>query len=337
MGQRERRERRMANAREVAERAEQESVWKPASFRVPEGMELWKWEGGKTYKLDVIPFTLDKPKPDGPKRYGGLETGDTHYEWTYSAHGDLGPRGDRHCCLWKTFGEDCPVCELRIKLYQSPDTKEDAKNFGERTRQLFYVRDRENKAGGVCLLEASPVMGKAPGFGQMIQNKIKKHAKLATFADPEDGYYLEVMCEEDSYNGKKFGKPVDVEFVKRSKPIPEAVYADLPPLDTLLIKTSYKELKRLLHQKDEDDDPDSGDNKTDVDDEDEHDPNSINKGDKVSFVYKGKKLKGVVGKLKDGDNGPMAAIKVGDKLHWIDCDELVPLDGVDGDDEEADF
>jgi hypothetical protein len=253
---------------------DQEQTFKPTTFRVPDGMSVFKFKKAVLYNIDVIPYCVTGDR-DLMTSIGGAK-GRYMPSRRFIDHGNVGVEDRRYCCLGKEmWGERCPVCEKLVQMRNDPQViKMDRKKawneilsaFAPKTRRLFYLYVHEEPDLGVQIHECSQyAMGKS--FYEALENRIsaieKKRAddpRLQFYRVDERGYTLEVNCEQDTFNGRPFAYPAAIsDFVKRASPLDRDLYKDLPSLDDLLIKTPYKELKKIFLQgggtaNDEDDD-----------------------------------------------------------------------------------
>lgn len=237
--QKEKRERRYTDAKKRAE--EHDSGFQPTSFSVPEGVELFRWKKAGIYRLDIIPFIAGKGNPYA-------DEGEVHWERTYYVHRGIGAEENSYACLRRTFGKPCPVCEHVAKLRADPSSDDKLiQGLREKERQLFLVLDHSDRDKGVQILETSHYMG----FGEMLDKKIKASDEedgYANFFHLEDGMTLKVNVEEDSFAGRTYMKPTNIEMVRRKEPLDDSLLDEVPCLDDIITELSYKELKKIFLQ-----------------------------------------------------------------------------------------
>jgi hypothetical protein len=229
----------------------------------PEGMEYFSPHKGVN-TFDVLPYSVGEGNPNA-------EEGRLHFERTYFVHRNVGPDQSMKCCLRKTFGEDCPICEDLAKRRRKTLSKEDEKVLKEsepKQRQLWLVReyDKSGDPGDVLLFDFS-----YHNFGKQLREKIQTKEKYQSFFHLEGGKKLEVKFIEDSMGekGRPFKKATNIEMEDRDD-LDEDLLDELPCLDDLLIKPDYDELKKeWLQESDEDDDEDEDEDSDEDDDEDE--------------------------------------------------------------------
>jgi hypothetical protein len=226
--------------------AEKEKGWTPTAFRIPEGYETFKFTKEKTYRLTIAPFIAGQGNPFA-------DEGQVHYERTYYVHGDVGPNENTYCCLNKTFNKPCPICEQAATMRRAGTLDDDTKKaLREKERQLWWVKDHDEKDKGWRLLECAHY-GKGTGFGEMLDNKLDAAAEdspyLNFFHLGMDGMTLVVKTKQDSFQGRTFYKPSNMELEPRrpADAVPETVLDELPSLDGLPIELTYEELHGLFH------------------------------------------------------------------------------------------
>lgn len=274
--ERARKEMRYSDAKAVAE--QQSSGFTPTAFSVPEGMSLFRFKQVKTYNLDVLPYVVGKGNPRA-------DEGILHFERTYYVHSRIGPNNDSYACLAKNFNKKCPICQYKAKLGMDPKTKKEIlKALEPKVRQLWLVRDRDDLEKGVQLFEAAFFKS----WGELIKSKIKagdEDSPYQNFFHLDDGMYLKVTVEEDSYDGRKFFKPTNIEMRPRQKPLKVSILDKCPCLDELLIEKSFKELKEIFLQissedeEEEDDDDVEDGSELDEEDDDDSDVDGDEDGD----------------------------------------------------------
>lgn len=259
---------------------EQDSGWKPTAYSIPADMEQYKFDKVGLTTLDVLPYVVGKNNPKA-------DEGKVHWERTYFVHSNMGPeQKDSYACLAKNFEKRCPVCDHLAKLRKTPNASEDAiKALRPKQRQLFYFRVHQGKGEFTnYLYEASYYNG----FGELLVNKLDAQPDDSPMHDffhlDKDGMSLVVKSSQDSYNGRVFYPPTNIEMTPRRHAVPVEILDQLPCLDDLIIELSYKELEALFLQESGDSEAKKKDEDTEEDadaDEDEEDaPKSFKAGKK---------------------------------------------------------
>jgi hypothetical protein len=89
------------------------------------------------------------------------------------------------------------------------------------------------------------------GFGELLDTKIKAADAYENFFHLDGGMTLQILVEENSFEGRKFLEPVNIEMFPRKQSLPESLLDDVPDLDEMVenAKVSYKDLKGILYQK----------------------------------------------------------------------------------------
>ncbi len=274
------RRRKVLSARKQAE--EHKSGFDNTALAIPEGTSFFSVKKEGAIRLDIIPFVFQEGNP-----YAKGDAGeDLHWERTYWVHRGVGADENSYCCLKKTFGKACPICDHRAKLVKDPDADEDlVKDLAPKERQIWAVVDQsiEGKKKGIQIWDVSYHL-----FGKFLNEKIKMaddDDKYEYFADPEEGSTLKIGASEKSFGGRTFFEFSNIEFKPRKEPLDAKLLDACPCLDELPKEVGYRELKDIFLQtsangKDEDDEDEDEDDKpapkkggkkppVDEDDEDE--------------------------------------------------------------------
>lgn len=252
MGKREREQRevRYTSAKEKA--IKHESGFESSAVKAPEGMKFFKAKGGKSYRLDFMPYEVKK----GRDEKGGnphSDAGFAHYERTYYAHPRIGIDQKFYCCPRLTFGERCPVCDDASRLRRiakNDDEEKFAKSLEAKERQLFIVVDTEEKDGEAMLWDFS-----FHCFGKQLDAKLKdsdERDNYDAFCRLEGGMTLKVSFADEKGGGYSFAKCSNIEMRPRDMDYPPETLDSMPDLDAMLVYTSYADLKRIYEQTDDD-------------------------------------------------------------------------------------
>lgn len=234
--EKERRKVQYASAKERIDK--HETGFTPTTFRVPEGVELFRFKKAGKYRIDVVPYLVGKGNPYA-------DEGFVHYERTYFTHRGLGADNVDLCCLRRNWKENCPVCEKLGLLRADPDSDEElVQSLREKERQLFLFIVHNERDKGVQLFECSHYRG----FGELLDKKVKASDAYENFFYLDDGMTLDVMVEEESFKGRPFMMPANIEMFPRKQPLSEDLLDQVPCLDDLLIRVPYKEMKATFLQ-----------------------------------------------------------------------------------------
>ena len=230
--------------KEVARR-EAESQF-ARTFKVPEGMQTFKFKAAKRYRLRAIPHIVGNANPH-------CDEGLVHYELTFYTHPQLGPKNETIVCGQCFKDEDgnpkpCAVCDNMAALRRAGRGWEDIKHLAPKRRQLWYFEDQDDLQPGIQVFEAS-YFGKGQGFGEMIQNKLDladEDSPKHNFFHLDGGSLITVLTKEDKFQGRVFYKPVSLELDVHKKVYPDTILDKLPPLESLLVETSYEKAEAML-------------------------------------------------------------------------------------------
>jgi hypothetical protein len=340
------------------------------SVALPEGMSFMPMKVEKEYRLRFAPYLVGKGNPEMPE-------GSLYYTRKYYAHarigvGDDGKGGDTYVCSRRTFGKPCAVCDLVVRLRSNPNTDPQLfEDFKVKERQLFIVRDNEEKDKGWRILDMS-----YHALGKQLEAKLKASRNAGDedevvsyqfkhFFYLEGGAVVKVLMEDPKLKFK-FLQAKNIEIVPTKEVLDDEFLDGMPCLDDILIETPYKVLEKVLTQGDagdtedeeeetpapkkkgkakpvEDDDEEEEvevedeDDDLELDDDDEEETPApkkgakIKKGDQVEFDYRGKTFKGVV--LKVNDETDMVSIKTDtrDLPHTVELDEVRLVKATKGD------
>lgn len=247
---RERREPKYNDAKQRAV-AHEESRNLSGAYRVPKGMNIFQVKSAKKYSLDFVPYEVK----NGKENKGGnpfCESGFLHYERTFYVHRGIGPEQNTYCCLAKTFGKKCPICEDAARMRKDPDAdKDEIKALNPKERQLFLVIDRGDEDRGVQLWDFSNFL-----FGEVLDSKIadsEEEDNYHKFYYLKDGMTVRVSFSEESMGSNTFYKAKNIEMRKRSEDLPASLLDEVPDLDALLIEMPYDKLKAIYLQMDPED------------------------------------------------------------------------------------
>lgn len=233
------------------ERAEKRALEGGSSFlNLPQGVKFLKIKQECTLTLSVIPYEAKVTSKFAKK-------GDIVSERTYHMHRNIGPDEERVICPKTTVGSNhpCPICEYRAKLAKRPNADEKTlKDLAPQERQLFRVINRKDRDAGIQIFDMSYFC-----FGKLLDERIRsdeegfgweKYASLDT-----DGFDLRVTFSEKSM-GKNttFFYASSIDFVPRTKALPDSLIDEGPNLDEILRVESYDTLRKMLLQTPDDDD-----------------------------------------------------------------------------------
>lgn len=285
-------------------RASQEAKTGVSYLNLPKGMKLFK-EDSKRYRLDVLPYVVKNIKKHSDAQ--NIES-DIWWRLPFKVHKNIGPDRKDIVCP-RTIGRKCKICEDRQKLYNDPHGDEEvAKLLKAKDRVLYYVIPRKSKD-----FENKPHLWEISYFcfGKELDKEIDYEEDYAGFADPEDGYTLDVRFATEKLGKNSFIKCDRIDFRKRDD-IDDEVFEDLPDLMDCLVILSKEEIDAIYDgiddvsgyddDKDEEDDDDEDiddivdeedDEDDDEDDDDEEDEEDELTADDI-FEMKKKELNKLV-------------------------------------------
>lgn len=225
--------------------------FEPTHFKMPEGVEKYKLEGGKDgiAQFDPLPYITG---------FGNREAdeGFMYFCLPYSVHKIPTPNGkfenERFLCLKETFDKPCPVCKKRFDRGTSEEQKDALR--GQR-RMAMYVNPEPGSTSNIKVkLFDSAYYNRKLGFGEKLTSAINMaddHDAATKFYWPDEGFTLKVEVADE-----KYGSVSQINFRKRGYKYPEDAWIDLPSLEDCLVVPMPKELKaegKALSELDDDD------------------------------------------------------------------------------------
>jgi hypothetical protein len=231
-----------ASAKERIER--HDSGYSPTAVKLPEGFERLVFDKKGTYRFDVIPYVVGKGNPYA-------DEGAWWCERTYFVHRNIGPENKSYCCLAKTFKKKCPICEEIARLNRSGGDPDLIKSLKTSERQLWNVKDL-NDDGKMKVLDQSNFL-----FGALIDAKVAAsddEDHYENYFHLEDGYTLKVTVDQDSFAGKTFFKPTNIDMKARKEDYDDSIVKEACCLDDCLVELSYEKLKSIFLQEAEESD-----------------------------------------------------------------------------------
>lgn len=218
---------------------------------LPEGVELFTPEGGKRYKLDILPYVVKdiKRHPDSKEI-----PDDIWWRYPYGLHRELGPDNELAVCPG-TKGNTCIVCQEKQAIYDDPDGDNDmAAKLNPSKRGLYVIRLTSGKnSGKIMVMDISNYC-----FLDQLMDEIDMgEPEWKNFPDLEDGYTLKVRFKAKKIgsgkNAVEFAMADRIDFFERDD-IDEDILEEVPCLEDLILVPSSKSIENTFYGIDEDDD-----------------------------------------------------------------------------------
>jgi hypothetical protein len=240
------------------------------------------WDGMKgngEALIDVIPYQMEEPcgvsvdiepktKPkekkfDNNGCHINKKKGDWVFQLNYWTHSNVGPNKATVVCP-RTFGESCPVCEKEQQLLSNwpyESGSDDSKAYYRdvvaplktKNRTLFNIHVDGDDGGKQYLWDTSWFFVPKELLGI---NRDPRTKEPIYWFDPDTG--KSIFFNFSNFDKNETRPDVSgVQFIARDKPIPDEWIDAAIPLDQVLIKTSYEEIKAMMDGVVEHDAPDS--------------------------------------------------------------------------------
>ena len=187
------------------------------------GITMYKTQAGDNF-MRVIP-------PLDPKVFWAKEV---------YVHRNIGANGATFVCPKKMYNKPCPICEVVEKMKQANPEDEQIKELVAGKRYLMFVYDvrgEETEAQGLKWYDApGVVVSNITGL-----SKDKRTKEIIDVSDPVDGCDIEFVRKGTGLSSK-----YESFNLKKTDPIPEEWYADVPEFDSVLAVFDYDRMKAEL-------------------------------------------------------------------------------------------
>jgi len=214
-----------------------------------QGTPIFKEEpGSKNVLLDFLPYEVtDDHHPDKDTEAQVALVGDLWYKRPFKIHRNVGANNETVVCP-TSFGKKCPICEYRSKLISEKEDKKTTDALRPSNRILYIVVP----LGSKDFDEVPHIWDiSKSNFQSLLTDEIDEDPDNEIFPDLEEGLTLKIRFSEESFAGNKFAKASRIDFEDRDQQYDETILKDVPNLDEVLAKLSYKELEALFFGMDE--------------------------------------------------------------------------------------
>ena len=205
---------------------------------------FWKCPDGE-HQVNFLPFVAG---PDHPTVKEGKIT---YVEYVF-IHRAIGVGENNYVCMFRTFGEACPICEEQIIMQKGDDFDEDEVKELNATKRAIYV---------VEVLDDEKEMAKGPQIWDVSHHLFDKQLQalaqrprgggLVPFAHPEKGKMVSFQKKATSYKTKKGMQKstefTSLQFLDREFPISQELLDVVPALDQTIYLPTYDEVKDAFH------------------------------------------------------------------------------------------
>lgn len=199
-------------------------------FVVPEGTNFFELKKGVN-KFDIIPYIV------GTDKHPDLEKGEADYLLPIWVHRSIGPGKGDYVCPAKNYSKPCPICEEYDILLKEGETEEDDLNSLKAKQRVLYNVMGED--GELYLFHQSYFLFEKELLSEAMDDE---EGELLLFSSPDNGYTIQFR-DTQTKGLERFKK---FRLIERKSPIPEQILEEAHSLDSLLIISSYDELKEAL-------------------------------------------------------------------------------------------
>lgn len=257
---------RYADAKAIAEK--QQTKGELTTLKLPKGVKRFRFTEAKKYRLLVVPYEV---------KHGNEHCDDGMYTWerTYYAHAGLGPDGRKsYVCPYKEKNEKCAIHEEAQRLRKKGGDADLIKQLEwPKKRQLIAIVDLDDKEAGVQVYEG-PYNN---GLGELIDNKVDasdEDSPYRCFFHEDRPMKLIVKVVNDSFQGRSFMAPANLEMEAIKPEIVAKYFEDVVCLDDCLDVLDHDELRKILDQTASGDDDEEKEEESDKDEDTEEEEES---------------------------------------------------------------
>ncbi len=218
---------------------------------IPGGLEIYKPRKSGAFRIEIIPFqvgpAINKFRPD----LRLSSAGKWHWNVMYRSHFGVGPDNQMVVCPG-TFNKPCPICERRseISRHGTPESKQAAKAFNSKERQLILVcerGDRDGQLGPIQLWDISTFNFRKQLWPFLDNADREDYEEWQRFWWPDQGMTMKVMGTEESHGGGgTFSKYAPMELKRRKEPLPEDLFYHGYELYGMVRERGYDEIRAMM-------------------------------------------------------------------------------------------
>lgn len=220
----------------------------PSVIKFPQGTKSFKFDPAKAnveQYFNILPWAIETDKHPRVAK-GEAKIGDNDFMLDIHTHYVDGVLKGSCICMAQTYGQECPF-----------EKETEGQNLGAaKRRTIFWVQacDRNGKPTGdgapmilnvshfaftKLLLEEADIQGRDRGLNGSIP-----------FANPDRGYVVGFRYSMEASGGtSKYAQAKRIDFYERRDPIPDALLATLPALDSLIEIPTRESIHDALYGK----------------------------------------------------------------------------------------
>lgn len=242
--------RKQAEKRTTKDLYDEDYEHRDAGFKVSRVLDMTEYDDVKWYtvkegknEIDIIPYEVKSDKH--PK---GRPVGELDYKLLVAVHRFVGDGKDSVVCLRETYGEPCPICEERQRMIDSDEytyKDDEVRNLKPSERVFYNVIDLLGDSDEVMLFESSNFEFQKELIEEAEQGR-DADGEIIPFAELLGGYSVKFRGSEreGEFKSSKSYKPKSFKFIERDD-YDESILDEVFPIDEMLIRPTYDEVKKI--------------------------------------------------------------------------------------------
>lgn len=204
---------------------------------------------GEYQDVNILPWEI--ASKDHPEVVAGnAKVGDMDYVLDLWVHQRIGPNKEDHICLKKTYGRECPTCDLAEELWKDESTKDEARNLFSKRKCVYAIQPLDSNfhasTNDIYIFEMTHSR-----FAKGLQGKAVSSMRgkgVVNFADPYVGKVVSfTVVEEKMNNGRKYSLADQFEFNERQEEISDDILIKVPSLDAYLAIKTADQIRAILN------------------------------------------------------------------------------------------
>jgi len=206
-----------------------------------EGKKLpfWKCTDAE-HSINIIPFYAGKNHPYNIE-------GEPTYLLDAWVHYKVGANEDSYICLNRMYKEACPICEYQTKLRKAANDSDDPESF---KKEIDALNPKRRAIYNIQCLDSNKEIDKGVQVWDVSHflferelleiSRKKRGGGFVYFSDPDDGKIISFIRKGSGPTTTEFAA---IEFEERDEVISDELLDAAYPLDELVHRPSYAEVK----------------------------------------------------------------------------------------------